>query len=155
MRVKRFATREFLFLNWEQKVFFDKLLLVRCGLYYKLHGSSHPISLKSGKRSPCYVTMPGALLKAVWTISHPPFSHRASPVRDTSPTLAPDSTTQMSYDFDDTPEFRSTSSEIVGALGNPAVNGNNGDSPNNNNNRPTFSIPVSITFLNSETAKWM
>lgn len=62
----------------------------------------------------------------------PGFSHRASPVRDTS--LAPDSTTQMPYDFDDTPEFRSTSFELVGALGNPAVKGINGASPNNNNN---------------------
>ena len=49
----------------------------------------------------------------------PGFSHRTSLPRDTSPTLAPDSTTQMSYNSDDAMEFRSTSSELVGALGKP------------------------------------
>ena len=43
-------------------------------------------------------------------------SRRASPV---SPTLAPDSTTQLSYDFDDSDSFRtiSSASELMGALG--------------------------------------
>ena len=44
----------------------------------------------------------------------PDFSHRTSSVRDTSPTLAPD----------DAMKFRSTSFELVGALRNPATNGN-------------------------------
>jgi hypothetical protein len=73
--------------------------------------------------------MPSAISKRLGQ-SPSPGSH-ASPVRETSPTLAPDSTTQMSYDFDDTPEFRSILSELVGALGNPAANGNSG-SPHNN-----------------------
>jgi len=68
-------------------------------------------------------------LKAAWTISLPWFPH--IPCSWNSPTLAPDSTTQMSYDFDDTPEFRSILSELVGALSNPAANGNSG-SPHNN-----------------------
>jgi hypothetical protein len=78
-----------------------------------------------------HVMMPVVPLNAAWTIS-PGVSHRASPARDTSPTLALDSTTQMSYDFDDAPELRSTSSEIVGAPSNPSANSNS-DCPNNNN----------------------
>jgi GATA-binding protein len=50
-----------------------------------------------------------------------PTSRRSSPVRDASPTLAPDSTTQLSYDFEDSDAFRSvsapSSSELMGALG--------------------------------------
>ena len=52
-------------------------------------------------------------------------SRRSSPVRDASPTLAPDSTTQLSYDFEDSDAFRAisapSSSELMGALG--ALNG--------------------------------
>ena len=46
-------------------------------------------------------------------------SRRGSPARDASPTLAPDSTTQITYDFgSDEPTFtNSTSSELMGALG--------------------------------------
>ena len=48
-------------------------------------------------------------------------SRRSSPVREASPTLAPDSTTQLSYEFEDSDAFRSisapTSSELMGALG--------------------------------------
>jgi len=74
----------------------------------------------------------------------PGFSHRTSSVRDTSLTLAPDSTTQMSYDFDDPAEFRSSLSELVGALGNPATNSNSGNSNNtsNNSNGLYSSFPV-------------
>ena len=70
----------------------------------------------------------------------PGFSHRTSPPRDTSPTLAPDSTTQMSYNFDDTTEFRSTSSELVGALGNPTSNGNSGNGNNTSNDSMDFTV---------------
>src|SRR6188768_572482 len=58
----------------------------------------------------------------------PGVSRRTSPVRDSSPTLAPDSTTQMSYDFgDDAAEYRSSSSssELMGALGSSSDNGSN------------------------------
>ena len=49
-------------------------------------------------------------------------SRRASPVREASPTLAPDSTTQLSYDFgEDSDSYRAISttsaSELMGALG--------------------------------------
>jgi len=50
----------------------------------------------------------------------PGVSRRASPVRDASPTLVPDSTTQVSYDYSEHSEYRSnpsTSSELMGALG--------------------------------------
>ena len=68
----------------------------------------------------------GALLNGAWTISH-----RACPVLDNSPNFTPGLTTQMPYDFgDNAPESMSTSSELVGALGNPVANGNGG-SPNN------------------------
>jgi GATA-binding protein, other eukaryote len=48
-------------------------------------------------------------------------STRTSPVPEASPTLAPDSTTQLSYDFEDSDSFRPISapsaSELMGALG--------------------------------------
>lgn len=48
----------------------------------------------------------------------PGVSRRASPAREVSPTLAPDSTTQMSYEYNhDELEYRSTQSELLGALG--------------------------------------
>ena len=50
-----------------------------------------------------------------------PTSRDSSPVREASPTLAPDSTTQLSYDFEDSDAFRAisapSSSELMGALG--------------------------------------
>ncbi len=73
--------------------------------------------------------MPGTISKRLGRSPSPGF--HASPVREISPTLAPDSTTQMSYDFDDTPEFSTISSELVAALGNPAANGNSGSLHNN------------------------
>ena len=54
-------------------------------------------------------------------------SLRSSPVREVSPTLAPDSTTQLSYDFEDSDSFRAISapsaSELMGALGAIANSG--------------------------------
>ncbi len=47
----------------------------------------------------------------------PGVSRRPSPVRDPSPTLAPDSTTQLSYDYHEELEYRSAQSELLGALG--------------------------------------
>ena len=50
-----------------------------------------------------------------------PTSRQSSPAREASPTLAPDSTTQLSYDFEDPDAFRTvsapSSSELMGALG--------------------------------------
>lgn len=47
----------------------------------------------------------------------PGVSRRASPAREASPTLAPDSTTQMSYDYIEDISFPTTQSELLGALG--------------------------------------
>ncbi|KAF9480649.1 hypothetical protein BDN70DRAFT_601391 [Pholiota conissans] len=95
-----------------------------CGLYYKLHGSARPISMKSDvirKRSRHDARRAG--VPEDTPSASPGVSRRTSPVRDASPTLAPDSTTTMSYEFnDDSETFRNTtsSSELMGALGNPA-----------------------------------
>ena len=54
----------------------------------------------------------------------PGVSRRPSPARDTSPTLAPDSTTQMSYEYHEESDYRSSQSELMGALG-PEANHHN------------------------------
>ncbi|KAJ6626070.1 hypothetical protein B0H10DRAFT_2211585 [Mycena sp. CBHHK59/15] len=85
-----------------------------CGLYYKLHGSARPISMKSDvirKRSRHDARRGGASVSETPTAS-PGVSRRASPapasVRGASPTLAPDSTTaQITYE----------PSELASALG--------------------------------------
>ncbi|KAG5643654.1 hypothetical protein DXG03_000534 [Asterophora parasitica] len=100
-----------------------------CGLYYKLHGSARPISMKSDvirKRSRHDARRGGSGGGGNTNMSDTPsaspgVSRRASPAREeavASPTLAPDSTTQMSYDYTD--DFRlnnNTHSELLGALG--------------------------------------
>ncbi len=76
------------------------------------------------------------------TSASPEISRRTSPARESSPTLAPDSTTQMSYDFgEDTNEFRNStsSSELAGALGSTTTN-------NNNSNSNTESTSLFSTF---------
>ncbi|KAH9476806.1 GATA-binding factor 1-A [Psilocybe cubensis] len=92
-----------------------------CGLYYKLHGSARPISMKSDvirKRSRHDARRSGNGTEDTPSAS-PGVSRRTSPVRDGSPTLAPDSTTQMTYEYTDDGEYRNTtsSSELLGALG--------------------------------------
>lgn len=93
-----------------------------CGLYYKLHGSARPISMKSDvirKRSRHDARRAG--VPEDTPSASPGVSRRTSPVRDASPTLAPDSTTQMTYEFnEDSDSFRNTTtpSELLGALGN-------------------------------------
>ncbi|PPQ68436.1 hypothetical protein CVT25_007829 [Psilocybe cyanescens] len=92
-----------------------------CGLYYKLHGSARPISMKSDvirKRSRHDARRSGNGTEDTPSAS-PGVSRRTSPVPDGSPTLAPDSTTRLSYDFTEENEFRNTtsSSELLGALG--------------------------------------
>lgn len=48
----------------------------------------------------------------------PGVSRRTSPVREVSPTLAPDSTTQITYTYNEEEmEYRSSQSELMGALG--------------------------------------
>ncbi|KAF9231851.1 hypothetical protein BU15DRAFT_90809 [Melanogaster broomeanus] len=70
---------------------------------YKLHGSASPISMKSDvirKRA----------------------SRHPSPTVEPSPTLAPDSTTQPTYEYNEETTTQSTSSELMGALGQDAQN---------------------------------
>ena len=74
------------------------------------------------------------------TSASPEISRRTSPARESSPTLAPDSTTQMSYDFGEDPnEFRNSTSELAGALGSTTTN-------NNNSNVNTESTSLFSTF---------
>ncbi|KAK0457046.1 uncharacterized protein EV420DRAFT_1644196 [Desarmillaria tabescens] len=90
-----------------------------CGLYYKLHGSARPISMKSDvirKRSR-HDARRAANGSSDTPSASPGVSRRASPVRESSPTLAPDSTTQMTYEYNEEVEYRSTQSELMGALG--------------------------------------
>jgi GATA-binding protein, other eukaryote len=100
-----------------------------CGLYYKLHGSARPISMKSDvirKRSRHDARRAangnGSNGSNADTPSvSPGASRRPSPAREGSPTLAPDSTTQMTYEFEEVPDFRQSSqSELMGALGSDA-----------------------------------
>lgn len=96
-----------------------------CGLYYKLHGSARPISMKSDvirKRSRHDArrgSNAGATGVEDTPSASPGVSRRASPARDPSPTLAPDSTTALSYDYsqDHLTDAFGTQSELVGALG--------------------------------------
>lgn len=89
-----------------------------CGLYYKLHGSPRPISMKSDvirKRSRHDARRIGNAAPETPSAS-PGASRRSSPVPETSPTLAPDSTTQITYEYHDS-EYVSSQSELTGALG--------------------------------------
>ncbi|KDQ56002.1 hypothetical protein JAAARDRAFT_36799 [Jaapia argillacea MUCL 33604] len=86
-----------------------------CGLYYKLHGSARPISMKSDvirKRSRHDARRVGGPADTPPSAS-PGASRRASPSAE--PTLAPDSTTQISYgEYEYQPPSQS---ELMGALG--------------------------------------
>jgi hypothetical protein len=96
-----------------------------CGLYYKLHGSARPISMKSDvirKRSRHDARRIGVGASDTPTAS-PGVSRRSSPVRDVSPTLDPDSTTQMSYEYNEQSEYQSSQSELMGALGPDSQHG--------------------------------
>ncbi|EGN92304.1 hypothetical protein SERLA73DRAFT_65990, partial [Serpula lacrymans var. lacrymans S7.3] len=98
-----------------------------CGLYYKLHGSARPISMKSDvirKRSRHDARRVGPGTSETPSAS-PGASRRASPTVEPSPTLAPDSTTQPTYDYSEESEMHSTQSELMNALGQDH-NGNSG-----------------------------
>ncbi|EEB97887.1 hypothetical protein MPER_02700, partial [Moniliophthora perniciosa FA553] len=75
-----------------------------CGLYYKLHGSARPISMKSDvirkrSRHDARRTANGGIMAETPSAS-PGVSRRASPSRESSPTLAPDSSTSTNqYDY--------------------------------------------------------
>ncbi|KAL4077368.1 hypothetical protein J3A83DRAFT_4388805 [Scleroderma citrinum] len=97
-----------------------------CGLYYKLHGSARPISMKSDvirKRSRHDSRRSGPESSDTPSAS-PGASRRPSPNAERSPTLAPDSTTQPTYEFPEEPAPQTSSSELMGALGQePSQNG--------------------------------
>lgn len=125
MKVKLFVMRESLFRLVVPSIDSDRNSFVySCGLYYKLHGSARPISMKSDvirKRSRHDArrgSNAGATVEDTPSAS-PGVSRRASPARDPSPTLAPDSTTTLSYDYsqDHLTDAFGTQSELVGALG--------------------------------------
>ncbi|KAF9257404.1 hypothetical protein L218DRAFT_935829 [Marasmius fiardii PR-910] len=112
-----------------------------CGLYYKLHGSARPISMKSDiirKRSRHDARRSSTSHMVSETPSASPgVSRRASPVRESSPTLAPDSSTstsnqnQLNYEYSSADDFdyHQSQSELINALGGgdfgQGVNGNN------------------------------
>ncbi|KAF5366853.1 hypothetical protein D9758_006439 [Tetrapyrgos nigripes] len=108
-----------------------------CGLYYKLHGSARPISMKSDvirKRSRHDARRGGGALAETPSAS-PGVSRRASPARETSPTLAPDSSTsttppQMNYQYPENVEYSSQSSELLNALGQDMGQSNTNDANN-------------------------
>ncbi|KAF9812779.1 hypothetical protein IEO21_05982 [Rhodonia placenta] len=88
---------------------------------YKLHGSARPISMKSDvirKRARHDARRAGNGPSETPSAS-PGASRRASPTMDATPTLAPDSTTQMYNNVNgDEMEYRtSMQSELMGALG--------------------------------------
>lgn len=86
---------------------------------YKLHGSARPISMKSDvirKRSRHDARRVGPDSSETPSAS-PGASRRTSPTVESSPTLAPDSTTQPTYEYPDETTTQSTSSELLGALG--------------------------------------
>ncbi|OJT11305.1 GATA-binding factor 1-B [Trametes pubescens] len=101
-----------------------------CGLYYKLHGSARPISMKSDvirKRARHDARRAGNSVSETPSAS-PGASRRASPNAESTPTLAPDSSTatQNGYGNDghhnghngSNTEYRpSLQSELMGALG--------------------------------------
>ena len=67
---------------------------IRGGLYYKLHGSARPISMKSDvihKRLRHDARRSGQAMEDT-PFASPGVSRRASPALEASPTLAPDST---------------------------------------------------------------
>jgi GATA-binding protein len=94
-------------------------MLDRCDLYYKLHGSARPISMKSDvirKRSR-HDARRGTASET--PSASPDISRHASPVpREEASPLAPDSSTQMIFtDYREDLDFRTTQSELLGALG--------------------------------------
>ena len=99
MRVKLFVTRVYLFSS-----ILTLIRLMRnigCGLYYKIHGSARPISLKYDvirKRSRHDARRSEQAMEDT-PYASPGVSRRASPALDASPTLAPDSTAQMTYEY--------------------------------------------------------
>jgi GATA-binding protein len=106
--------------------------LIEYNRSYKLHGSARPISMKSDvirKRSRHDARRAGAAAPETPSAS-PGASRRTSPTIEPSPTLAPDSTTQMTYEYNSESEYRVSPSELSGALGCQEPSQNHFSSPN-------------------------
>ncbi|EMD34953.1 hypothetical protein CERSUDRAFT_116480 [Gelatoporia subvermispora B] len=128
-----------------------------CGLYYKLHGSARPISMKSDvirKRARHDARRVGPGVSETPSAS-PGASRRASPSGDPTPTLAPDSTTQMPYGVgtgspEEVEYHQSMQSELMGALGTPTNNQNGSYATQNSFSftYPPFPGPYHPDYLN-------
>ncbi|PPQ97935.1 hypothetical protein CVT26_002939 [Gymnopilus dilepis] len=73
-----------------------------CGLHYKLYGSARPVFMKCNNVCQCFrhdARRSGPSEEIPST--SPGVSRRTSPVPESSSTFAPESTTQMSYDYSD------------------------------------------------------
>ncbi|PIL25749.1 transcription factor [Ganoderma sinense ZZ0214-1] len=102
-----------------------------CGLYYKLHGSARPISMKSDviRKRARHDARRGAGNGSSETppSASPGASRRPSPNAESTPTLAPDSSTQVTYGGGEVSSTNSAGnnldyrgslqSELLGALG--------------------------------------
>ncbi|KAJ2929496.1 hypothetical protein H1R20_g7595, partial [Candolleomyces eurysporus] len=98
-----------------------------CGLYYKLHGSARPISMKSDvirKRSRHDARRANSIEDTPST--SPGASRRTSPVPENNqPTLAPDtSTAPTAYEYTEQVELQSHNSELMHALGTDSTGTN-------------------------------
>ncbi|TFK18946.1 hypothetical protein FA15DRAFT_232742 [Coprinopsis marcescibilis] len=89
-----------------------------CGLYYKLHGSARPISMKSDvirKRSRHDARRANSVEETLST-SPGASSQRNSPVPDNGQHLG-DVSSNHQYDFNEEMDFRQSNSELMNALG--------------------------------------
>ncbi|KAI0698280.1 hypothetical protein BC835DRAFT_1335490 [Cytidiella melzeri] len=112
-----------------------------CGLYYKLHGSARPISMKSDvirKRARHDARRAGGTSSETPSAS-PGASRRASPENGT-PTLAPDSSTSED-------SYAPTQSELMSALGQVQQHSDNNYMHFNYN--PTFPGPYHPDYLSN------
>ncbi|KLO13601.1 hypothetical protein SCHPADRAFT_940262 [Schizopora paradoxa] len=99
-----------------------------CGLYYKLHGSARPISMKSDvirKRSRHDARR---IATGETPSASPGASRRASPIPQQlpSPVLAPDSSTAHTYGYDEYDYSSTPQSDLMAALGPDGVYSNSG-----------------------------
>ncbi|KAF9231686.1 hypothetical protein BU15DRAFT_82098 [Melanogaster broomeanus] len=95
-----------------------------CGLYFKLHGSARPISMKSDVIYKCsrHDARRAGLDSSETPSTSPGASRHPSPTVEPSPTLAPDSTTQLTYEYNEETTTQRISSKLMGALGQDAQN---------------------------------
>ncbi|KZT08489.1 uncharacterized protein LAESUDRAFT_757724 [Laetiporus sulphureus 93-53] len=101
-----------------------KIVCNACGLYYKLHGSVRPLSMKSDvirKRTRLDARRVGtgpSEAPSATPFTSPSASHCASPIMEAAPTVAPHSTTQIFSGHEEVEYRTSMQSELTDALGN-------------------------------------